>query len=106
MTGYHVPTEYAALCWHFGVLFLGVLKMSTQMMQDAIQVVSGLVGSETELGQLSIESSTALVFGGFGAGFDLLGFESVEGSGLGLSFLLKAADDICLGPSSEGRKIA
>jgi len=61
--------------------------------------------SVTQLGKLRVESSNALVAGGLGASGLLLGLEGVESSGLGLSLLLEAGDNVTLSPAGEGSKI-
>ena len=57
--------------------------------------------SESELGELSIEGSDALVLGGLGLGGDLLLLGGVEGGRLDLSLLLEFVDDVGLGPTGE-----
>ena len=62
--------------------------------------------SESELGELSVEGSDALVLGSLGLGGDLLLLGGVEGGGLDLSLLLEGLDDLALGPAGESSKLA
>ena len=62
--------------------------------------------SESELGELGIEGSNALVLGGLGLGSDLLLLGGVEGGRLDLSLFLKIVDDVSLGPTGERGQLA
>ena len=62
--------------------------------------------SESELGELSIEGSDALVLGGLSLGGDLLLLGGVEGGRLDLSLLLEFVDDVGLGPTGERGQLA
>ena len=62
--------------------------------------------SESELGELSVEGSDALVLGSRGFGSELLLLGGIEGSGLDLSLLLEGLDDVTLGPAGERSELA
>ena len=62
--------------------------------------------SESELGELSVEGSDALVLGSRGLGSELLLLGGIEGSGLDLSLLLEGLDDVTLGPAGERSELA
>ena len=62
--------------------------------------------SESELGELGVEGSDALVLGSLGPGGDLLLLGGVEGSRLDLSLLLERLDDFSLGPAGERGELA
>ena len=62
--------------------------------------------SESELGELSVEGSDALVLGSRGLGSKLLLLGGIEGGGLDLSLLLEGLDDFSLGPAGERGELA
>ena len=62
--------------------------------------------SESELGELGVEGSDALVLGSRGFGSELLLLGGIEGSGLDLSLLLEGLDDVTLGPAGERSELA
>ena len=57
--------------------------------------------SESELGELCVEGSDALVLRGLGLGSNLLLLGGVEGGRLNLSLFLELVDDVSLGPTGE-----
>lgn len=61
--------------------------------------------SESELFELLVEGSDALVSGGLGLGLDLLLLGGVEGGRLGLSLLLELLNDVTLGPAGQGGQL-